>query len=163
MPRTITSVSGSTNQRTMNINNITDAEQFSQLVVINQPSFKKRGLMLNRNGRITLRALPIKMLGLKPGDKIVFVYVRQQMYLIKSSTLQDAIKLSGRKSQLHGNSVTTVKHLFLYIDGLISGAREVDLIVGSKVEDINIDGDIYKALPIITRAENHFLNKRIRQ
>lgn len=118
--------------------------------------------MLNRNGRITLRALPIKMLGLKPGDKIVSVYVRQQMYLIKSSTLQDAIKLSGRKSQLHGNSVTTVKHLFLYIDGLINGTQEVDLIVGAKTEDINIDGDTYKAVPIITRAENHFVNRHIR-
>lgn len=127
-----------------------------ELIILNCPRFQKRGLTINRNGRITLRSKPCQQLGLVPKDKICFGIIDFQMYIIKCATIPDAIILSGRKGQLHGSSVNTVRHLFKYILGISQNTKEVDLVVANDVSTVTISGIDYKALPIVNRADpNH--------
>lgn len=127
--------------------------KYTQPYVINRPRRSKRGLTVCKNGRFYLRTQLIRLLNLHSGDGIVFVHVDGQVYIIKSSTLPDPIVLSGRDGQLHGNSVDTAKHLFLFIEGMIKGSSEVDLIVGDKAVDLSFEGEKYKAVAIVTRAD----------
>lgn len=53
----------------------------TEIFILNRPRPQKRGLTLNKNGRITLRSYPVKLLGLQRGDKIVFFCLGSQMYI----------------------------------------------------------------------------------
>lgn len=129
-------------------------QQNNQPVILNRPRRSKRGLTIDRIGRFSLRTQLIRLLDLHAGDGIVFVRDNDQVYMIKSSTLPDPIILSGRDGQLHGNSVATAKHLFLFIEGIKKGAKEVDLVVGNEIEKITIGDKGYDAVAIITRTDN---------
>lgn len=122
------------------------------LIILNRPRSKKRGLTINRNGRITLRTQPIKLLKLEKGDSIIFACLDQQMYIIKSNEY-DAVHLYGRKGQLHGCSANTVRCLLINIRGVPHYANEVDLVVSDKLETINLYGKEYKALAVVNRAD----------
>lgn len=124
-----------------------------ELIILNRPRYKKRGLTINRNGRITLRTQPCKLLGLSRGDKISFGFMDDQMFIIKTDSLPDSILLSGRKGQLHGCSVNTVRHLFAYICGIPINAKEIDLIVADQCQSISINSVEYQALTVINRAD----------
>lgn len=124
-----------------------------ELIILNRPRCKKRGLTINRNGRITLRTQPCKLLGLSRGDKISFCYMDGQMFIIKTDSFPDSILLSGRKGQLHGCSVNTVRHMFAYISGIPTNATEIDLIVSDQCQTININSVEYQALTVINRAD----------
>lgn len=126
----------------------------NQPVILNRPRRSKRGLTIDRNGRFSLRTQLIRLLDLHAGDGIVFVRDNGQVYMIKSSTILDHIILSGRDGQLHGNSVATAKHLFLFIEGMKKDAKVVDLVVGNETEKITIDGKGYDAVAIITRTDS---------
>ena len=123
-----------------------------ELIILNRPRCKKRGLTINRNGRITLRTQPCKLLGLSRGDKISFGFMDGQIYIIKAD-LPDSILLSGRKGQLHGCSVNTVRHLFIFISGIPTNATEIDLIVSDQCQTISINSVEYQALIVINRAD----------
>lgn len=124
-----------------------------ELIILNRPRCKKRGLTINRNGRITLRTQPCKILGLSRGDKISFGFMDDQMFIIKTDSFPDSILLSGRKGQLHGCSVNTVRHMFAYISGIPTNATEIDLIVSDQYQTININSVEYQALIVINRAD----------
>lgn len=124
-----------------------------ELIILNRPRCKKRGLTINRNGRITLRTQPCKILGLSRGDKICFGFMDGQMYIIKTDSLPDSILLSGRKGQLHGCSVNTVRHMLVFISGIPTNATEIDLIVSDQCRNIRIDDVDYQALIVINRAD----------
>lgn len=123
-----------------------------ELIILNRPRCKKRGLTINRNGRITLRTQPCKILGLSRGDKISFGFMDGQMFIIKTD-LPDSILLSGRKGQLHGCSVNTVRHMFVFISGIPTNATEIDLIVSDQCQTISINSVEYQALTVINRAD----------
>lgn len=123
-----------------------------ELIILNRPRCKKRGLTINRNGRITLRTQPCKLLGLSRGDKISFGFMDGQIYIIKAD-LPDSILLSGRKGQLHGCSVNTVRHLFIFTSGIPANATEIDLIVSDQCQSISINSVEYQALTVINRAD----------
>ena len=123
-----------------------------ELIILNRPRCKKRGLTINRNGRITLRTQPCKLLGLSRGDKISFGFMDGQIYIIKAD-LPDSILLSGRKGQLHGCSVNTVRHMFVFISGIPTNATEIDLIVSDQCQTISINSVEYQALTVINRAD----------
>lgn len=129
-------------------------QQNNQPVILNRPRRSKRGLTIDRNGRFSLRTQLTRLLDLHAGDGIVFVRDNDQVYMIKSSTILDHIILSGRDGQLHGNSVATAKHLFLFIEGMKKDAKVVDLVVGNETEKITIDGKGYDAVAIITRTDS---------
>lgn len=129
--------------------------QNSQPIVLNRPRRNKRGITIGKDGRFFLRTQIIRLLGLHAGDGVVFIRVNGQVYLVKSSTLPDPIILSGRDGQLHGNSVATAKHLFLFIEGTIKGCKEVDLVVGEKTEKLIIDDKSYDAAVIVTRTDSN--------
>lgn len=128
--------------------------KYIQSYIINRPRRSKRGLTVCKNGRFYLRTQLIRLLELHAGDGIVFVHADGQVYIIKSSTLPNPIVLSGRDGQLHGNSVDTAKHLFLFIDGMAKDSREVDLIVDDKAVDLSFEGEKYKAVAIVTRTDS---------
>lgn len=123
-----------------------------ELIILNRPRCKKRGLTINRNGRITLRTQPCKLLALSRGDKISFGFMDGQMYIIKTD-LPDSILLSGRKGQLHGCSINTVRHMLAFISGIPSNATEIDLIVSDQCRNIRIGDVDYQALIVINRAD----------
>lgn len=123
-----------------------------ELIILNRPRCKKRGLTINRNGRITLRTQPCKLLGLSRGDKISFGFMDGQIYIIKAD-LPDSILLSGRKGQLHGCSVNTVRHMLVFISGIPTNATEIDLIVSGQCQSISINSVEYQALTVINRAD----------
>lgn len=123
-----------------------------ELIILNRPRCKKRGLTINRNGRITLRTQPCKLLSLSRGDKISFGFMDGQMFIIKTD-LPDSILLSGRKGQLHGCSVNTVRHMFVFISGIPTNATEIDLIVSDQCQTISINSVEYQALTVINRAD----------
>ena len=125
----------------------------TDIFILNRPRPQKRGLSLNKNGRITLRSHPVKLLGLQQGDKIVFFCLGSQMYITKSSSLPDAIPLYGRKAQLHGCSASTVKYLFLHTLGVPPNAQEIDLVVSDRLETITIGNDTIQALAVVNRAD----------
>ena len=123
------------------------------IYILNRPRPQKRGLTLNKNGRITLRSFPVKLLDLQRGDKIVFFCLGKQMYITKSSDLPDAIPLYGRKGQLHGCSSSTVKCLFLHTLGIPPNAKEIDLVVSDQLETITVGDNTLQALAIVNRAD----------
>ena len=123
------------------------------IYILNRPRSQKRGLTLNKNGRITLRSFPVKLLGLERGDKIVFFCLGTQMYITKSSTLPDAITLYGRKGQLHGCSSSTVRCLFLHTPGIPPNVKEIDLVVSDQLETITVGDDTLQALAVVNRAD----------
>lgn len=125
----------------------------TDIFILNRPRPQKRGLSLNKNGRITLRSYPVKLLGLQRGDKIVFFCLGSQMYITKSSSFPDAIPLYGRKAQLHGCSANTVKCLFLHTLGVPPNAQEIDLVVSDRLETITIGNDTIQALAVVNRAD----------
>lgn len=125
----------------------------TEIFILNRPRPQKRGLTLNKNGRITLRSYPVKLLGLQRGDKIVFFCLGYQMYITKSSSLPDAIPLYGRKAQLHGCSASTVKCLFLHTLGVPPNAQEIDLVVSDRLETITVGNDTLQALAVVNRAD----------
>lgn len=144
MPRTTISVSGSTNLQIMLIN---------EIIILNRPRPQKRGLTINKNGRITLRTSPIKLLGLERGDKILFFLHDSQMYIVKASEHTLAIPLYGRKSQLHGCSASTVRSLFNRIPGIPPDTQEIDLVVSDHLENIMVCNDTLQALAVVNRAD----------
>lgn len=123
------------------------------IFILNRPRPQRRGLTLNKNGRITLRSFPIKLLGLERGDKIVFFSLGTQMYITKSADHPDAIPLYGRKGQLHGCSSSTVKCLLLHIPGIPPNAQEIDLLVSDHLETILVGYENIQALAIVNRAD----------
>nr|WP_297658461.1 hypothetical protein [uncultured Prevotella sp.] len=129
------------------------AEDNSEIIMLNRPRQKRRGLTLNVDGRITLRSLPCKLLNLKTGDKIAFVEIHSQMYIIKANSINDGIKLHGRKSQLHGSSVSTVRNILSSIVGKPDEAKEIDLIVDNRLASLSIGSDIYEALAVVSRTD----------
>ena len=145
MPKTTISVSGSTNLQIM--------QNKPDIFILNRPRHQRRGLTLNKNGRITLRSFPIKLLGLERGDKIVFFCLGTQMYITKSADHPDAILLYGRKGQLHGCSSSTVKCLFLHTQGIPPNAQEIDLVVSDQIETITVGGNNLQALAVVNRAD----------
>ena len=76
-----------------------------------------------------------------------------QMYIIKTDSFPDSLLLSGRKGQLHGCSVNTVRHMFVFISGIPTNATEIDLIVSDQCKSIRIDDVDYQALIVINRAD----------
>ena len=125
----------------------------TDIYILNRPRPQKRGLSLNKNGRITLRSYPVKLLGLQRGDKIVFFCLGSQMYITKSSSFPDAIPLYGRKAQLHGCSASTVKCLFLHTLDVPPNAQEIDLVVSDRLETITVGNDTLQALAVVNRAD----------
>lgn len=129
----------------------------NDVIILNRPRQQKRGLSINVNGRITLRSAPCKLLGLRPGDFLSFAIRGSQTYIIKCGDIENAIRLSGRPGQLHGNSSATAKYLFKVINYMPIAAKEVDLIVSSQLEDLLIGDTTYPALAFICRADsNHY-------
>lgn len=145
MPRTTTSVSGSTNLQIM--------QNKPDIFILNRPRPQKRGLTINKNGRITLRSIPIKLLNLKRGDKILFFCHNSQMYIVKATEHFLAIPLYGRKAQLHGCSVSTVRVLFNHIPGIPHGAQELDLVVSDHLDNIMVCNETIQALAVVNRAD----------
>ena len=123
------------------------------IYILNRPRPQKRGLTLSKSGRIYLRSVVIKLLGLKKGDKIIFFCIGTQMYIAKSFCHPDAIHLYGRKSQLRGCSVSTVRCLFLHIPGIPPEAQEIDLVVSDHLETITVGNDSLRALAVVNRAD----------
>nr|DAT45214.1 MAG TPA: Stage V sporulation protein T, Activator, DNA-binding, Repressor, Sporulation [Caudoviricetes sp.] len=144
MPRTTICDSGTTNLPPMETNDV---------IILNRPRQQKRGLSINVNGRITLRSAPCKLLGLRPGDFLSFVSRGSQTYIIKCGDIENAIRLSGRPGQLHGNSTATAKYLFMVIYNMPIAAKEVDLVVSRQVESIQIGDTSYPALAFINRCD----------
>lgn len=130
------------------------AENNSEIIMLNRPRQKRRGLTLGRNGRICLRSLPCKLLGLRKGDEIAFVEIDKQPYLIKANGMENGIRLFGRKTQLHGSSVNTVRYLLLYhIVGMPNEAQETDLVVNDTPIRLRIGDEEHDALAVITRTD----------
>lgn len=126
----------------------------NDVVILNRPRQKKRGLSLNVNGRITLRAQPCRLLKLKKGDCIAFVEYLSQPYIIRVAYSRlPCIRLNGRLSQLHGCSVSTVKNLWPRIIGIPDGTKEVDLVVTDCTLCIRIGDQYYEGLAFITRTD----------
>lgn len=125
----------------------------TEIFILNRPRPQKRGLTLNKNGRITLRSSPIKLLELERGDKIIFLFHDSQMYIVKSSSHNLAIPLYGRKAQLHGCSASTVKCLFLHTLDVPPNAQEIDLVVSDRLETITVGNDTLQALAVVNRAD----------
>lgn len=132
----------------------------TDIYILNRPRHQKRGLTLNKNGRITLRSSPIKLLGLERGDKIIFLFHDSQMYIVKSSSHNLAIPLYGRKSQLHGCSASTVKELFNHIPGIPPDTQEIDLVVSDHLENVMICNDFIQALAVVNRADPSHCRKQ---
>lgn len=128
-------------------------EKNKEATILNCPRLRKRGLSININGRITLRSSPCKLLDLKSGDSIFFVSYDGQTYIAKDIKATDGIKLYGRPGQLHGNSATTVKNLWTIIPYMPIIAKEVDLIVSNKVENLPIGDASCPALAFISRVD----------
>ena len=123
------------------------------VIILDRPRQQRRGLTLALDGRITIRALPCRILGLFPGCKISFVELYSQPYLINASQLEIGIRLYGRKGQLHGSSVSTVRNLLPRIIGKPEGVKEIDLVVDDCPAPIYI-GDYYcEGLAVITRTD----------
>ena len=59
-----------------------------ELIILNRPRSPKRGLTIRTNGRIILRTQPCQLLGLSVGDKISFIVMGSQMYIVKSDTIR---------------------------------------------------------------------------
>lgn len=129
-------------------------QQKNDLIILNRPRQQRRGLTINRNGRITLRSLPCKLLGLSSGDKICFGYQDHQLLVFKSGDFfPNAIPLSGRKGQLHGCSKATVNTILLLIPSIPASTTEIDLVVSSEASTIEIDDCYFQALTVINRAD----------
>lgn len=125
-----------------------------EFIILNRPRFLKRGLTIRTNGRIILRSQPCQLLGLSVGDKISFIIMCSQMYIVKSDTIPDGIPLSGRPGQLHGCSVNTTRQLFLYTANIPPGAKSVDLIVSDQPTTLTIHGKECPALTVVNRADS---------
>lgn len=125
-----------------------------ELIILNRPRSSKRGLTIRTNGRIILRTQPCQLLGLSVGDKISFIVMGSQMYIVKSDTIPDGIPLSGRPGQLHGCSVNTIRQLFVYITDIPSRAKSVDLIVSDQLTTLTIHGKECPALTVVNRADS---------
>ncbi len=93
------------------------------------------------------------MLGLTEGDKIAFIDLYSQPCIIKANNRTDGIRVYGRKGQLHGCSVSTVRNLLRYIKGKPDDAKEIDLSVGYVTESVRIGNYIYEALVVISRTD----------
>ena len=128
-------------------------ENSNDAIILNRPRQQKRGLSININGRITIRSAPCKLLDLNPGDSLFFVSLGSQNYIVKGGDFENAIKLSGRPGQLHGNSSATVRYLFKIIPYMSSTTKEIDLIVSNQVESIPIGDTSYPALAFINRSD----------
>ncbi len=124
-----------------------------ELIILNRPRPFRRGLTLNANGRITLRSLPVKLLGLEQGDKIIFFCIGTQMYLCKSDAIASAIPLYGRKGQLHGCSSSTVRYIFHHTLGVSSNVKEIDLVVSDRLETVKLDDSPIEALAVVNRVD----------
>ena len=124
-----------------------------EVIMLNRPRQKRRGLTIAVDGRITLRSLPCRLLELSQGDKIAFVEIHSQPYLIKANAMPEGIKLHGRKGQLHGSSVSTVRNLLHGIVGKPEGAKEIDLVVDARQSTIRIGEKYHTALAVISRTD----------
>lgn len=125
----------------------------AEIYILNRPRPQKRGLTLNKNGRITLRSIPIKLLDLKRGDKILFFCYNAQMYIVKATEHSLAIPLYGRKAQLHGCSASTVKVLFNHIPDIPPGTQEIDLVVADHLDNIKVCNENVQVLAVVNRAD----------
>lgn len=125
----------------------------TDIYILNRPRPQKRGLTLNKNGRITLRSIPVKLLDLKRGDKILFFCYDSQMYIVKATEHSLAIPLYGRKSQLHGCSASTVRVLFNHIPDIPPGTQEIDLVVSDHLEEVEVCKQTLQVLAVVNRAD----------
>lgn len=128
-------------------------ERNNDIIVLNRPRQGRRALTIATNGRITLRAKVCRLLELGEGDKIAFIDAYSQPCIIKANDMGDGIRLYGRKSQLHGCSVSTVRTLLHYIKGHPKDAKEIDLNVGYVTDTVRIGTGYYQALVVVTRTD----------
>jgi hypothetical protein len=118
------------------------------VMILNMPKKKKKSIVIERSGRILLRSRPCHLLNLKQGDKVVFGYTCEQMFVWKDNESDLGLKLSGRNSQMHCHSVSTTEKLFEYIEG-ITDENRVELSSSPMIYNINIEGVERKCVAII--------------
>ena len=121
--------------------------------ILNRRRVLRRGLIIQADGRITLRSLPVTRLQLSPGDGISFWLDAGQLYLFKDNVSESALKLSGRSGQLHCCSKATVTNILSVIPGITETDMppKLELITSQELSHITIDGSTLPAVKVINR------------
>jgi len=129
----------------------------SDVVILNRAKSHRKGIVIERNGRITLRSRPCRLLGLETGSRISFVVLGQQMYLLKEPeppVNKDTLRLCGRKFQLHCCSKDTALEVLKNAYGA-GRLDKVELNVSPSVVSVSIGMDKFDALAVINIVDNH--------
>lgn len=116
--------------------------------ILNKPPMRKRDVVIERLGRITLRSRPCRALSLAVGDRVVFYMLGSQMYVYKDNTASFGLRMSGRPSQLHVCSAETARNIIRHTEGA-AGLAHVELQVSNVLSSITVDGVRHDAIAII--------------
>lgn len=116
--------------------------------ILNKPPKRKRDVVIERSGRITLRSRPCRTLSLKVGDRVVFYMSASQMYVYKDNAAPLGLRLSGRPSQLHVCSAETARNIIRHTDGA-AGLAHVELQASAVLSSLTVDGVRHDAIAII--------------
>jgi hypothetical protein len=124
-------------------------------IILNKKRSFRKGIVIERSGRITLRSRPCRVLHLKAGSHVHFYLNNEQMYLLQAEEpfADGALRLSGRTSQLHCCSKDTAKELLRHVTGA-GDMEKVELNVSPSPVTIIHEGVAYPAVAIINIVDN---------
>lgn len=125
-------------------------------IILNKKRSFRKGIVIERSGRITLRSRPCRLLHLKAGGYVSFFLSGSQMYLLQEPRKpfnEGALRLSGRASQLHCCSKDTARELLRNVTGA-ADMEKVELNVSPTVTNITHEDVCYVAVAIINIVDN---------
>lgn len=125
-------------------------------IILNRKRSFRKGIVIERSGRITLRSRPCRLLNLRAGGYVSFFLSGSQMYLLQEPQKpfnEGALRLSGRASQLHCCSKDTAKELLRHVTGA-ADMEKVELNVSPTVTNITHEDVCYVAVAIINIVDN---------
>ena len=124
--------------------------------ILNKPKQHRKGIVIERSGRITLRSRPCRLLSLTVGCYVSFALAAGQMYLLREPQRpvnEGALRLCGRPSQMHCCSVATAQELFRQTTGA-DDRQKIELNVSPEKSSVVVDGVEFEALAIINIVDN---------
>ena len=127
-------------------------------IILNRKRSFRKGIVIERCGRITLRSRPCRLLHLEAGSYVSFYLANNQMYLLqepKKPFNDDALRLSGRASQLHCCSKDTALELLRHVTGAAADTDKVELNMSPVVTQVKHKDVSYAAVAIINIVDNH--------